>query len=219
MTQFFVPAENALLPQLASEDRLLAANSLNSLNNNLARLLGPPIGGLLAEMAGLWGVVIVDAASYLVAGAMIGLISVTSRPAARTIVDAAPTVASSLGRVWREWVGGLRIVRRERTVTVLFVIAAATALGEGILGVLFVPLVTEVLRGDGLDLGWLMTAQAVGGLLGGVLGEVVGIVPMLTVDGGLYVLAGVVALTLLPRAARHAPEPAQEPTEQPAGRT
>ena len=39
--QFFGPAENALLPRLVGEEHLIAANSLNSLNNNLARLIGP----------------------------------------------------------------------------------------------------------------------------------------------------------------------------------
>jgi MFS family permease len=51
----------------------------------------------------------------------------------------------------------------------LFTIAAITSVGEGVLSVLFVPFVTDVLRGDALELGWLMSAQAVGGLLGGVL--------------------------------------------------
>src|ERR687886_779951 len=37
--QFIQPAKSALLPRLVSEEHLLQANSLNSLNNNLARLL------------------------------------------------------------------------------------------------------------------------------------------------------------------------------------
>ena len=46
--QFIGPAENALLPTLVDESRLGAANSLNALNNNLARLAGPALGGLAA---------------------------------------------------------------------------------------------------------------------------------------------------------------------------
>jgi predicted MFS family arabinose efflux permease len=60
-------------------------------------------------------------------------------------------------------------VRQERLVTVLFTIAAIVAVGEGVIAVLFVPFVTEVLRGEALELGWLMSAQAVGGLLGGTV--------------------------------------------------
>ena len=43
---FFGPAENALLPLLVEEEELLPANSLNALNNNIARVIGPPIGGV-----------------------------------------------------------------------------------------------------------------------------------------------------------------------------
>ncbi len=49
----FGPAENALLPRLVGEKRLLEANSLNSLNNNLARLVGPALGGLVVGFTGL----------------------------------------------------------------------------------------------------------------------------------------------------------------------
>lgn len=51
----------------------------------------------------------------------------------------------------------------------LFVCAAIMALGEGAVGVLFVPFVTDVLRGEATFLGWLMSAQVVGGLIGGVV--------------------------------------------------
>ena len=48
LSQFFMPAENALLPSLVAADQLPVANSLNALNNNIARLAGPAIGGLPA---------------------------------------------------------------------------------------------------------------------------------------------------------------------------
>lgn len=72
---FFGPAENALLPTLVDEAHLVPANALNALNNNLARLLGPPIGGVLFGLLGLNGVVLLDSASYGISGALIALIA------------------------------------------------------------------------------------------------------------------------------------------------
>jgi MFS family permease len=167
IAQFFRPAENALLPTLVGEEHLLAANSMNALNNNLARLLGPALGGVLALAVGLTGVALVDAATFLIAAILIALI--------RQPLDAARTEApkqtpgGSFGAIWHDWLAGLRLVRGNRLVMGLFTIAAITSVGEGVLSVLFVPFVTDVLRGDALELGWLMSAQAVGGLLGGVL--------------------------------------------------
>ena len=55
---FFMPAENALLPKLVGEDRLVTANALNALNDNLGFLIGPALGSALYAWAGISTVVI-----------------------------------------------------------------------------------------------------------------------------------------------------------------
>jgi MFS family permease len=185
--QFFRPAENALLPQLVGEEQLIAANSLNTLNNNLARLAGPALGGVVAGLVGLPGVVLLDAASFLIAGALIALISGAPTRASRS-VDAAPDAVGAWVAVWREWLAGLRLVRHERPILVVFVMLAITSLGEGIMGVLFVVFVNRVLGGGALEIGWLMSAQAIGGLLGGL---VVGSASRLFTPARLIGLSGI----------------------------
>src|SRR5215211_8930213 len=74
VSQFFGPAENALLPQLVDESQLVTANSLNSLNNNLARLAGPALGGILLGSFGFQNVVLIDSLSFLLSGIMIAWI-------------------------------------------------------------------------------------------------------------------------------------------------
>jgi MFS family permease len=167
--QFFGPAENALLPTLVGEEHLVAANSMNVLNNNLARLIGPALGGAVALALGLPGVVVIDTVTFLAAALLIALI----RQAAPDQTDAALQAGGPQGaalralvRLWRDWRAGLGVVRRQRLLAVLFAFGALTATGEGVIAVLLVPFVTEVLGGAALELGWLMSAQAVGGLLG-----------------------------------------------------
>jgi len=171
LTQFFTPAESALLPLLVSEEHLGPANSLNSLNKNIARLVGPPLGGIVAGLLGLPGITLMDAATFLIAGGMIALIVMKSGH----IQEESEIVSTAAGRkhpivtVWREWLEGLRLVKRERLVSIMFVLFAVTSLGEGVFGVLFVVFVYKILHGGALQLGWLMGAQAVGGLVGSVL--------------------------------------------------
>lgn len=166
LTQFFDPAENALLPNLVGEENLFSANSLNALNNNLARLIGPTLGGAVAIGLGLPWVVLIDAGSFLTAALLIGLIRQPKRAATAT---APPVAALSFMAIWRELLAGLQLILRQRLVTILFAIAAITAVGEGVISVLFIPFVTRVLGGEALELGWLMSAQAIGGLIGGVI--------------------------------------------------
>src|SRR4051812_36703625 len=148
--QFFSPAKNAMLPNLVPEDQLVSANAANSLNNSLARLVGPALGGVVAGLLGLPGVILLDTASFVLAGTLIALITVTSQPAKDAPAAEVPT-GLWLG-VWREWVDGLRLIWRERLVATLMGITAITAIGEGIMGVLFIVFVNRVLHGGALEI-------------------------------------------------------------------
>ncbi len=64
LAQLFEPAEAALLPSLlegGDERDLVTANALNGLNNQLARIVGPAIGGVAVAAGGLVAVALVDA--------------------------------------------------------------------------------------------------------------------------------------------------------------
>ena len=53
LEQFTRPAQSALLPSLVGAEHLAPANSLLSVSNNIARLLGPALGGVIAAFFGL----------------------------------------------------------------------------------------------------------------------------------------------------------------------
>jgi MFS family permease len=164
--QFVGPAENALLPALVGREDLTPANALNALNNNLARLIGPAVGGLVVARFGLSGVVIFDLASYLVAALLVALITASSG-----FTDKREPTAqrSAFGDLFQEWLEGLAQVRRSRVVAVLLAAMTLTSLGEGTFSVLLAPFVSVAFAGGALELGWVLSAQAVGGITGGVL--------------------------------------------------
>src|SRR2546423_7636308 len=84
LAQFFAPAEAALLPRLVGEEHLTAPNALNSMNQNISRLAGPPLGGAVVGLLGLTGVALLDAASFLISAALIALVAVSGRAVAAT---------------------------------------------------------------------------------------------------------------------------------------
>jgi MFS family permease len=169
VSQFFGPAENALLPQLVDESKLVQANSLNSLNNNLARLAGPALGGLLFGMFGFHNVVVIDSLSFLLSGLMIALIVQPSTMAQTPNEPAEAPKTTVQPRVWHDWLAGLKVVRQSRVVSVIFLIMALAGLGEGFFNVMFVIFIRQNLKGGALEFGWLSSVQAVGGLVGGLL--------------------------------------------------
>ncbi len=163
ISQFLYPAENAMLPELVSKDYLVPANALNTLNNNLARLIGPAVGGLVFGLAGLGVVVMLDILTFVIAAGLILMISVTSKPV-QTVTQ---TASGAWAKMVRDWRDGLAFIRGDRVLRTIFLCVAMMAVGEGVMSTLFAPFVTNVLGGTALEYGWLMSAQAVGGLLGG----------------------------------------------------
>ena len=179
LAQFFRPAEGALLPLLVDPDELLAANSLNAVNNNLARLAGPAVGGLVAAWAGLAAVAYVDAGTFVVAAGLLVLVrgrfAASSRDTDQRERVRRTGLRAPVAAVWQEFVDGLAFIRRSRVLVVLIGTFSLTSIGEGVMGSLFAVYVKEGLHGGVTEVGWLMSAQAVGGIAGGVLGGWLGV--------------------------------------------
>jgi MFS family permease len=175
ISQFVLPAENALLTRLVDEQQLISANALMSTSMYIARLGGAALGGILLGTVGLYYVVLFDAISFFFVCAM--LLCMRLPASAKTDVAkkdpgqrmSVATVFSAWFRVGHEWLEGMRLVARQRTLFVLFTFLTVTWIGEGIFGSLLVIFVSRVLHGNSVVYGTLLSIQMVGNLLGNVL--------------------------------------------------
>jgi MFS family permease len=71
--------------------------------------------------------------------------------------------------MWSEWSSGLQVIGSERVLWVLLCVFSVSAFGEGCFATLYPVFVYQVLHGTALQIGELMSAQAIGGLVGGLL--------------------------------------------------
>jgi MFS family permease len=167
---FTSPAESALLPTLVNDEQLVAANALNVVNNRIGRLLGLPLGATLLAMLGLELVVVVDAASFVLAALLVS--PIVAPPAARVLraaEGAATAAGSAWAAFWGEWLDGLSLVRRERVLAVVFGVLGLMTFGGTMLDPLTVAWVRDVL-GEGPQVyALLLTAHAASGIVGAVL--------------------------------------------------
>jgi predicted MFS family arabinose efflux permease len=171
LSQFFGPAESALLPTLIGEENLTAANSLNSLNDNLARIIGSALGGLLLGVWGLGSVVVADAASYFCAAVLITLIAAPT-VARQAQEQAAATMANArdkFTRVWQEWIEGLKVVAHSHVLSRTFIIVGVALFADAILSALLVVYMQGDVGLNATEFGWTLTARGVGGLIGGLV--------------------------------------------------
>lgn len=160
LSTLFEPAKNSLLPDLIAIDRLVSANALIGLNQNLGRLIGGPIGGLLLVVGDLRLIVAADAVTYLVSAALISTLPATSTAAARGIPGTDTEVRRSIGLS-----AALRMRRLSGAYAVIFVSSVA----QGMFVVLFVLFALGPLRGSDADVGLLRGIQASGAIVAGVV--------------------------------------------------
>lgn len=161
LASIFEPTKNALLPTLVDRDRLLPANSLVGLNENLGRLVGGPVGGLLLAIGGLSAIVVADAASFLLAALLIAALSGRFGVRRATVHQH----DQGLNRAGREAPrppirAALKSSRLRRGLLVLFTAGVA----QGIFVVLFVVFVARALHGGPGEIGLLRGVQALGAI-------------------------------------------------------
>jgi MFS family permease len=171
VSMLFLPAKNALVPNLVAEEYLTAANSLNSLSEQVPALVGALLGGALLGVVGLSGLILLDVATYLASAVLISLIRLPATPASDgDEPEITPEVAvSAWANALKEWVGGLRLIGRDRSLAVLFAVMSVAFVGEGAATVLAIIFFRDVLGGGPTEFSYFWAAYGLGGLLGGLL--------------------------------------------------
>ena len=147
------PAEFALVPAIADETRLKAANGRIESARYLGYTLGPLLGGALAASGGTHVALLIDAASF----AVVAAVALVLRPRRAPARDSAGLGRARDGIVFLLRDRVLALVISVAFVSLLFMTASATA------EVFFA---TDVLGAGDLGYGVLMTAWTAGMVLG-----------------------------------------------------
>ena len=152
---FFQPASTALVPLTVSPARLQQANALLSLSQSAANIFGPALSGAIVATTNPGTAFAIDAASYLVSVAFLFPVRVQER------------LQETRQRFWADLAEGWHEVRRLRWLTAGFL---GFALGNVGIGLYFVlgPLVAQDSLAGAEAWGLILTAGAVGGVLGGL---------------------------------------------------
>ncbi|QRO02733.1 MFS transporter [Archangium violaceum] len=158
--QVFQPASRAAVPALVSGDGLETANSTLGFGTNGAEALGPLLAAALLPLVGIRGVLLVDAASFLVSAAI--LASIRSMPSTLAGESNPPSLLhqarSGLGYILSA--PGVRVIALGFCAVVAF---------NGVDDVALVLLAKETLRAGDSAVGLLLGAVGMGLLLGYIL--------------------------------------------------
>lgn len=148
---FTAPAWQAAVGDMVPRAELPGAVALNSMGYNIARSLGPAIGGVIVAAAGSVAAFAVNAASY------IPLIAVLARwrPAPNPSLLPRETLGTAMG-------SGVRYVAMSPVIRTVLVRSATFCLGAGAVMALLPVVAKELVSGGPLTLGLLLGAFGVG---------------------------------------------------------
>ena len=160
-------ARAALLPELAEQAGMPIerATSLIHVIERGARLVGAPLAGLLIGIMGTANVLWLDAASFFVSAAIIG------------IVIAAPKLAEQeekTGKYFDELKDGLRFIAHDPLILAIVVMVMLTNFLDAIFSGVVQPVYVKEVFGSALNLGLLIAANGGGAVIGGLIFAAVG---------------------------------------------
>jgi len=156
-TAFYMPAWQSSVLEIVSPEQLSQAVSLNSLNFNVARSVGPSLGAEILALAGAAAAFLANAASYV--ALIVGLL-MWRRP-----VKGRPLPRESLGRAMTD---GLRFVLLSPTVRKIMFRGLLFAFGgAGLMSL--PPIIAQAVGGGPRALGLLLGGFGVGAMLGALL--------------------------------------------------
>jgi MFS family permease len=158
-TAIALPAIQTLIPDLVDDDLVPAATALNSASFNVARAVGPAIGGLFVAVGRADVAFALNAVSYL---------------AVITTLISMPTLGSadrSTGGVWQSTRTGLRFVRFTRAVLLVVAVTAVFNLTATSFQTLLPNVVEDDLQLGANGFGLLLGVFGAGSLLGALTRE------------------------------------------------
>jgi MFS family permease len=170
-SRFYVPAKMSIIPEIVSEENLLIANSMMTTTGMIAFALGCALGGFLVEWFGARGGFVIDAATFLISGALI--FSMTKQLYMeldrRKIVEQGKEIFQIERSFWRELKEGILYLFRKKEIRfvigTLFIVLSAA----GAVYVVIIVFVQQVFHSVTRHLGVLAVTLGAGLFLGTLL--------------------------------------------------
>ncbi len=138
VAQFYAPAEASVLPEIASDRELAAANSMMAISGVGALTIGFATAGLLATESSINGAFYLDALTFLVSAVCISFVRVPRIP-----VEGDTNVKTVLLHLR----AGIEVVRSTPVLRSIFMVFAPIFLSFGLWNALILPFVTQFLDG------------------------------------------------------------------------
>lgn len=159
--QFFDPAHDSIIPEMANDEELTAANAFLSIASFGSTAIGFAGAGLLASTVGVTAAFLIDAVTFVVAAGLISLMGRYEMPVPEEEATVAVIIANLKSGITTLF--GTPIIRS------LFIVGAFMFVAFGLWNVLLLPFSIEVLGATEFEYGIQEGMTSVGFVVGSLL--------------------------------------------------
>jgi DHA3 family macrolide efflux protein-like MFS transporter len=159
--QFFDPAHDSLIPEMASDEELSAANAYLSIASFGSTAIGFALAGLLASTVGVTLAFVIDAVTFVVAAGLIALMGTYKMPE--------PDEDASVAVIVANLKSGMSVLFNTPIIRSLFVVGAFMFVAFGLWNVLLLPFSIRELGATEFEYGLQEGLTSVGFVVGSLL--------------------------------------------------
>jgi DHA3 family macrolide efflux protein-like MFS transporter len=159
--QFFDPAHDSLIPEMASDEELSAANAYLSIASFGSTAIGFALAGLLASTVGVTIAFLIDAVTFVVAAGLIALMGTYKMPE--------PDEDASVAVIVANLKSGMSVLFHTPIIRSLFVVGAFMFVAFGLWNVLLLPFSIRELGATEFEYGLQEGLTSVGFVVGSLL--------------------------------------------------
>jgi MFS family permease len=165
----FWPAQRAMLPSLVVEaEELTSANVVSSTVESIGSIIGPALGGLALAVFGVTPAFLIPIVAYGLSALAITRVHPPEQAAGEPVGDGGEDSNADHADEHAGMLAGIAAIVRTGDLRVLVGLVSAQVVVAGALNVLTVVVALQLLHGGDSDVGLLLGATGVGGLLGAV---------------------------------------------------
>lgn len=178
---FFNPARQAAVKTLVREDELMPANSLGALSEQLTKIIGPALSGIMVAALGINASFYLDGLTFLVSATFIAAVRFPSASEAKEAEVKAEEAKEAEVKAEEakeektrsafvaEFTEGLRFIRRTPVILFVMALLALTTFTMAPIDALISVYVREVLRQGSSFMGYMVSIVGIGTTVGAVL--------------------------------------------------
>lgn len=165
ITRFFLTSQLSIIPDIVSSEKLLIANSLNSITRIVAMIISFGVGGILVAWVGVKGGFYINSVTYFVSGFMLGMIAFNPR-----LMESKEKVIDKIKMsVLAQIKEGIIYIINHKELHFAIGIMFGLMAGAGVIYTVMVVFIQETLHSVTKDLGLIAMFSGVGLLLGTLL--------------------------------------------------